>query len=382
MSKFGSYLGMTDDQRDIVAIIKQFAERELDPVVKEYDRKNEFPIELHNKWGELGLWGMDVPARYGGLELDSVTRYVITEELAQHDAGFTISNNSFSFGLAPILAVGTEEQKKAACNRILNGEGISMAITEPQSGSDVSSTRTRAEKIDDGYILNGTKCFITNASLCSACVVLAVTNPEAGYKGMSLFLVEKSFPGVSVGKHEDKLGIRLSDTADFVMEDVFVPAANLIGCEGDGFAQVMKFLDKKRPVSVAGAIGIAQRALDLAISYAKDRCFKKGPIANLQAIQFMIADIEMRIQSSRALALYGAQMTDRGIPIGILGNSIKAFGSELCFEAVNIAMQVYGGYGYSREYPMEKLLRDVRIYSVFEGTNQIQRQVIGKTLLS
>ena len=382
MNKYGYYLGMTDDQRDIVAIIKQFAERELDPIVKECDEKSEFPMQLHEKWGELGLWGMDVPAQYGGLELDSVTRYVITEELAKHDAGFTISNNSFSFGLAPILAVGTEEQKRSACERVLRGEGISMAITEPQSGSDVGSTRTRAEKTVGGYILNGVKCFITNASICSACVVLAVTAPDAGYKGMSLFLVEKSFSGVSVGKHEDKMGIRLSDTADFVMEDVFVPESNLIGREGEGFAYVMKFLDKKRPVSVAGAIGIAQRALDLAVSYAKERSFKKGPIANLQAIQFMIADIEMRVQASRSMALYGAQMTDKGIPIGTLGNSIKAFCSELCFEAVNMAMQVYGGYGYSREYPMEKLLRDVRIYSVFEGTNQIQRQVIGKTLLS
>lgn len=382
MSKYGYYLDMSQDQRDIVAMVREFAERELDPVVAECDRAGEFPVELHEKWGQMGLWGMDVPQEYGGLGLDAVTRFLISEELAKHDAGFTISNNSYSFGLTAILGCGTEAQKRAACARVLAGEGISMAITEPQSGSDVGSTRTRAEKTAGGYVLNGVKCFITNATLCSACVVLAVTDPEAGYRGMSLFLVEKTDQGVSVGKHEDKMGIRLSDTADFVLEDVFVPEDRLIGQEGLGFLQTMKFLDKKRPVSVAGAIGVAQRALDLAIGYARERQFKNGAISKLQGIQFLIADMEMRVQAARSMALYGAMMTDKGIDIGTLGNSLKAFGSELCFEVVNMALQVFGGYGYSREYPVEKLLRDVRIYSIFEGTNQVQRQVIGKTLLS
>lgn len=195
MSKYGYYLGMTPEQQDIVKMIREFAERELDPVVKEYDEKGEFPVQLHEKWGEMGLFGLDVPEQYGGLGLNAVTRYCISEELAKHDAGFTISNNSYSFGLSAILADGTEAQKQAACARILRGEGISMAITEPQSGSDVGSTRTSAKKVDGGYVLNGVKCFITNATLCSACVVLAVTNPDAGYHGMSLLLVEKAAPG-------------------------------------------------------------------------------------------------------------------------------------------------------------------------------------------
>ena len=325
---------------------------------------------------------MDVPVEYGGLGFDALTRFLITEELAKHDAGFTISNNSYSFGLTAILNSGTEEQKRAACARILAGEGISLAITEPQSGSDVSGTRTTARKVDGGYILNGRKCFITNANLCSACIVLAVTDKEARYRGMSLFLVEKSDAGVSVGKKEDKFGIRSSDTADFLMEDVFVPDSRLIGAEGTGFAQSMGFLEKKRPVSVAGAIGIAQHALDLAIKYAKERKFKSGSISDLQGIQFMIADMEMRVQAARSMAVYGAMMTDQNIPIGTLGNSLKAYGSEICFEVVNMALQIFGGYGYSREYPVEKLLRDVRVYSIYEGTNQIQRQVIAKTLLS
>ena len=382
MSKYGYYLGRTEEQMDIVRMIREFAVRELDPIVREYDEKGEFPIQLHEIWGQMGLWGMDVPEEYGGLGLDAVTRFQISEELGKHDAGFTISNNAFAFGLSPILADGTEEQKREACERIVNGEGISMAITEPQSGSDVGSTRTRAVKTEGGYLLNGVKCFITNAALCSACVVLAVTDPDAGYKGMSLFLVEKSYPGVSIGKHENKMGIRLSETSDFIMQDVFVPEDHMIGKEGSGFFQTMKFLDGKRPVSVAGAIGIAQHALDLAIDYAKERSFKKGPIANLQAIQFMIAEMEMRVQAARSMAIYGAQLTDAGIPLGTLGNSLKAFGSEMCFEVVNTALQVFGGYGYMRDYPIEKLLRDVRIYSIFEGTNQIQRQVIGKILLS
>ena len=194
--------------------------------------------------------------------------------------------------------------------------------------------------------------------------------------------MKKSDAGVSVGKKEDKFGIRSSDTADFLMEGVFVPDSRLIGAEGTGFAQSMGFLEKKRPVSVAGAIGIAQHALDLAIKYAKERKFKSGSISDLQGIQFMIADMEMRVQAARSMAVYGAMMTDQNIPIGTLGNSLKAYGSEICFEVVNMALQIFGGYGYSREYPVEKLLRDVRVYSIYEGTNQIQRQVIAKTLLS
>jgi butyryl-CoA dehydrogenase len=382
MSRYGFYLGMDADQKDIVSMVKQFAEKELDPIIGEYDEKGEFPMKAHRAWGEMGLWGIDVPEEYGGLGMSALTRYLVFEELAKHDAGFAVSNGAFSFGLTAILISGTEEQKLAACGRVLSGEGISMAITEPQSGSDVSGTKTTAVKTDGGYILNGVKCFITNASLCSACVVLAVTDPEARYHGMSFFLVEKDFPGVSVGKHEDKMGIRLSDTADFVMEDVFVPDDHLVGTEGEGFSNAMKVLSIKRPVSVAGAVGIAQRALDLAVDYAKTREFKGVPIGRLEGVQFMLADIEMRVQAARSMAVYGAQMTDAGADIGTLGNSLKAFGTEICFEAVNTALQVFGGYGYSREYPMEKLLRDIRIYSIFEGTNQIQRQVIAKMLLA
>ena len=376
MSKYGYYLGMTPEQQDIVKMIREFAERELDPVVKEYDEKGEFPVQLHEKWGEMGLFGLDVPEQYGGLGLNAVTRYCISEELAKHDAGFTISNNSYSFGLSAILADGTEAQKQAACARILRGEGISMAITEPQSGSDVGSTRTSAKKVDGGYVLNGVKCFITNATLCSACVVLAVTNPDAGYHGMSLLLVEKSDAGVSVGKHEDKMGIRLSDTADFVMEDVFVPADRLIGTEGNGFAQTMKFLAGKRPVSVAG------RALDLAVDYARERSFKHGPIAKLEGIQFLIADMEMRIQASRAMAVYGAQMTDAGIPIGTLGNSLKCFASEMCYDVVNMGLQVFAGYGYSREYPLEKLLREMAGREAAGSKTRMWQQSICRDILA
>lgn len=382
MSKYGYYLAMTDEQHDIVRMVQQFTQQELAPIVKEYDERGEFPVQLHEKWGQMGMWGMCVPAEYGGAGFDGVTCHLIQEELAKCDAGFAVSNSGYSFGLTPILREGTEEQKRKACARVLQGEGISMAITEPQSGSDVSGTKTRAVKTEGGYILNGVKCFITNASLCSMCVVLAVTDPDAGYGGMTMFLVEKSFPGVSTGKHENKMGIRLSDTADFVMEDVFVPDENVIGRVGDGFYATMRVLSETRPFSMAGAVGIAQHALDLAIDYAKTRTFKRGSIAKLQGIQFKIADIEMRVQAARSMAIYCQQVVAAGQDPGTLVNSLKAFGSELCFEAVNMALQVFGGYGYSRDYPIEKLLRDIRIYSIFEGTNEIQRQIIGKTLLS
>ena len=381
MSKYGYYLGMTPEQQDIVKMIREFAERELDPVVKEYDEKGEFPVQLHEKWGEMGLFGLDVPEQYGGLGLNAVTRYCISEELAKHDAGFTISNNSYSFGLSAILADGTEAQKQAACARILRGEGISMAITEPQSGSDVGSTRTSAKKVDGGYVLNGVKCFITNATLCSACVVLAVTNPDAGYHGMSLLLVEKSDAGVSVGKHEDKLGIRLSDTADFVMEDVFVPADRLIGTEGNGFAQTMKFLAGKRPVSVAGAAGGAGPAPGLGGGAARGGRVQHGRRAKLEGVPCLLAGLGLGLQASRGTPVCRVAQAGGRVPLVSLGNSLKCFASEMCYDVVNMGLQVFAGYGYSREYPLEKLLRDARIYSIFEGTNQVQRQVIGKTLL-
>ena len=380
MSKYGYYLGMTPEQQDIVKMIREFAERELDPVVKEYDEKGEFPVQLHEKWGEMGLFGLDVPEQYGGLGLNAVTRYCISEELAKHDAGFTISNNSYSFGLSAILADGTEAQKQAACARILRGEGISMAITEPQSGSDVGSTRTSAKKVDGGYVLNGVKCFITNATLCSACVVLAVTNPDAGYHGMSLLLVEKSDAGVSVGKHEDKMGIRGSSTCELIMEDCIIPKDRLLGVKGKGFQLAMATLDGGRIGIASQALGIGEGAVEEAIKYTKERVQFGKRISQFQNTQFQLADMHTRTQAAQYLVYAAAMKKQNHEDYSMDAAMAKLFAAETASDVTRRAVQLFGGYGYTREYPVERMMRDAKITEIYEGTSEVQRMVVAKYL--
>ena len=386
MSKYGYYLGMTPEQQDIVKMIREFAERELDPVVKEYDEKGEFPVQLHEKWGEMGLFGLDVPEQYGGLGLNAVTRYCISEELAKHDAGFTISNNSYSFGLSAILADGTEAQKQAACARILRGEGISMAITEPQSGSDVGSTRTSAKKVDGGYVLNGVKCFITNATLCSACVVLAVTNPDAGYHGMSLLLVEKSGAGVSVGKHEDKMGIRGSSTCELIFEDCRIPKDRMLGVRGKGFQLAMATLDGGRIGIASQALGIAEGALEETIAYVKERKQFGRAIAAFQNTQFELAEMKARVEAAKYLVYAAALKKQQAMDGAKVRYSVEAAQAKLiaartASDVTRRCLQLFGGYGYTRDYPIERMMRDAKITEIYEGTSEVQMMVISGALL-
>ena len=386
MSKYGYYLGMTPEQQDIVKMIREFAERELDPVVKEYDEKGEFPVQLHEKWGEMGLFGLDVPEQYGGLGLNAVTRYCISEELAKHDAGFTISNNSYSFGLSAILADGTEAQKQAACARILRGEGISMAITEPQSGSDVGSTRTSAKKVDGGYVLNGVKCFITNATLCSACVVLAVTNPDAGYHGMSLLLVEKSDAGVSVGKHEDKMGIRGSSTCELIFEDCRIPKDRMLGVRGKGFQLAMATLDGGRIGIASQALGIAEGALEETVAYVKERKQFGRAIAAFQNTQFELAEMKARVEAAKYLVYAAALKKQQAMDGAKVRYSVEAAQAKLiaartASDVTRRCLQLFGGYGYTRDYPIERMMRDAKITEIYEGTSEVQMMVISGALL-
>jgi alkylation response protein AidB-like acyl-CoA dehydrogenase len=256
-----------------------------------------------------------------------------------------------------------------------------MCLTEPQSGSDMGNTKCRAVKDGDEYVLNGTKCFITNGGIADIYTVAASTSPELGSAGISLFIVDRNTPGVSVGKEEDKLGIRTSNTTDVIFQDVRIPATNLIGEENKGFAISQKLLARTRPTGMASALGVAQRALDLAVDYAQQRVTFGKPIASRQAIKFKLADMEIRLQTARAQLFYNAQLIDKGIYDGMLGSVTKTCVSEMVFDVANQALQIFGGYGYSREYPVEKLLRDARIFSLFEGTNEIQRMIIGGTLV-
>jgi len=377
----GQFYLMTDDQREIVDLVDKFCKKELDPIVAEYDRKGEFPMHVYEKAGELGFWGIGIPAEYGGLDVSCVTHALVKMTMGYHDAGYAASHDGATLGIKPILESGSEDQKHYVADRILNnGEFTCMCITEGHCGSDVSGIKTTAVREGDEYVLNGTKAFVTNGSLASMYTVLAVTDKTKGYKGMSLFLVERDIPGVIVGKDEDKMGFRLSNTTEVSFVDVRVPVKNLIGQEGMGFTYIMQTLNRTRPMSIASAIGLSQRALDYAVEYSKIRFAMGQPIYKNQGISFMLADMEIQIEAARQLMLYNCEMIDRDIIMRGRGSIPKAFAADMCMKVTTNALQVFGGYGYTKDYPMEKLMRDAKIFSIFEGPTQIQLKIIAELL--
>ena len=376
------YALLTEEQAELKKMIRTVLEKELAPLVKEYDVKSEFPMQVFRKLGEIGLWGMDIPAEYGGPGFDAKTLCLLREEFGRVDAGFSVSFGASTVGFKIMTAGGSEEQKHWVADQIIQeGRITAMCITESQGGSDVAATRTKAVRDGDEYVINGVKTFITNGSLADIYIVVASTAPELRGKGLSCFIVERDRAGVSVGKEEDKMGIRLSNTTDVIFEDVRVPADHLIGRENEGFKYVMKALEKSRPIAVGPVVGLAQAALDAAIQYSKERVVFGKPIGQNQGIRFMLADMEMRVDAARQLMLYACDLIDAGRPIGPHGSIAKTYASEAAVRVTNDALQIFGGYGYSREYPIEKMVRDARIYTIFEGANQIQRDIIGKTII-
>ncbi|WP_195614279.1 acyl-CoA dehydrogenase family protein [Intestinimonas butyriciproducens] len=379
MEQFHQHI-LTGEQLDLQAFVRDFAAKELAPVVKECDRKGEFPMEVFRKFCEVGFNSMFLPEAYGGQGLGAMDMVLVYEEFAKVDAGFICSASTGEFGIEPILVAGTEEQKKYYMDFILQGGLGAFALTEPNAGSDAAATRTTAVRDGDDYILNGRKCFITSGPVANVYSVFATVDPSLGTKGISCFIVERDRPGVSVGKDEDKMGMRLSCTSDVIFEDVRIPAKNLVGAEGKGFGLAMKCLDRSRSVNSYGALGIAQRALDEAVAYAKQRKTFGSPIIGHQGVQFLLADMEIDVTTARALLWQCAQMVDKGVFDTKLGSVTKTFLSEMAMRVTTSAVQVLGGYGYSREYPVEKLMRDAKLWSIFEGTNQIQRMVISGCL--
>ena len=375
------YLLMTKDQEDLVAMVHDFMEKKVDPYVAQWDKDSHCPMDEVKELMELGFWGIDVPEQYGGAGLDVETIMYIRMAMAYHDAGFANTFSAQTFGWKPVLLAGTEEQKQKWGRRLAEGAFWAMCITEPQSGSDAGNCKTKAVKDGDEYVITGGKTFITNGGLSDIYTVTCCTDPAKGNKGISLFIVERDRKGVSVGKHEDKMGIRTSTTTDVVFDEVRVPAENMIGAEGTGFKTLMKMLSRTRPTGVAPAVGVAQRALDLAIEYSRTRLSFGQPIGKLEGIQFKLADMEAKIQACQAQLAYSAKLVDQGIYDTLNGSSTKLFVSEAVLDITLQAQQVYGGYGYSKEYPLEKLVRDARIYSIYEGSSEIQRYIIGKTLV-
>ena len=362
---------------------RQFAQDELSVTSDERDDKEMFPTEEIKKLGELGFMGMMVPEQYGGAGLDSISYAIAMEEISRADAScgviMSVNNSLVCYGLNKY---GTEEQKQKFLIPLAQGKKLgAFALSEPEAGSDATNQHTTAVKDGDHYVLNGIKNWITNGTTADYTIVMAQTDSSKGSKGISAFIVEKGMPGFTFGKKERKLGIGSSDTVSLLFENVRVPAQNRIGDEGFGFKFAMVTLEGGRIGIAAQALGIAQASLDASIHYAKQRKAFDQPIANLQAIQFKLADMATDIEAARMLVYQSAALKDAGLPFGKQAAMAKLFASRIAVHAALEAIQIHGGYGYVREYKVERYLRDAKITEIYEGTSEIQRIVISRALL-
>ena len=373
---------LNEEQRGLVAMAHDFCEKELKPFAAQWDREGIFPLETYKKAMEIGYHCLEIPEEFGGSGIDYITVAAVMEEFAKYDLGFATTLMGTTLSLKPVLMHGTPEQKKMYSEIIVGGGLGAFALTEADAGSDAAACRTTAVRDGDEYVINGTKCFITNSSYAEIFVVFASTNREAGVKGLSAFIVERDRAGFSVDKHEDKMGIRSSNTASLVLDNVRIPASHLLGKEGEGFKYAMQTLDLARPFVGASAVGLAQRCVDEAAAYANQRiCFRK-PIAKLQAIQFMLADMEIGVETARQMIIHTLQLAEAHMPYSREAAIAKGYAGDVAFKNASDAVQILGGYGYSREYPVEKLLRDSKILQIYEGTNQVQRVVISGQVLA
>lgn len=371
---------LTEEQEMIQRLARDFAQNEIAPVAEEYDKSHEYPWPVIKKAQELGLTTMPVPEEYGGLGLSLFEEVLVGEELAWGCSGISTALAVNGLAILPILIAGNDAQKEEYCGRLVDGQLASYCLTEPEAGSDAAGIKTTARKQGDHYILNGSKTFITGATVADFYTVFAYTDPEKRYKGMSCFVVDREWEGVSVGKPFDKMGQHASDTAEVILEDVAVPAAHLVGPEGSGFMTAMKVFDKSRPPVAAGALGVARRALEESVNYAKTRVSWGQPIFQYQAIGHMIADMAMEVEAARLLVWKSAWSVDAGQPGTTIAAFAKAYAADMAMRACTNAVQVFGGYGYMAEYPVEKLMRDVKIFQIYEGTSQIQRNIIVREL--
>ncbi|WP_064200376.1 acyl-CoA dehydrogenase [Brevibacillus brevis] len=374
---------LTEEHDMMRKMIRDFAENQVAPTAAERDEEECFDRSIFEQMAELGLTGIPWPEQYGGAGADYLSYVIAVEELSRVDAsiGVTLSAH-VSLASWPIYKFGTEEQKQTFLRPLAEGKKMgAYCLTEAGSGSDSAGMRTTAVRDGDHYILNGTKIFITNAGEAEIYIVFAVTQPELNHKGITAFIVEKGMNGFTMGKKEKKLGIRSSPTLAVNFEDVRVPVENRLGEEGQGFKIAMMTLDGGRNGIAAQALGIAQGAYEHARNYAKERSQFGKPIASLQAIQFKLADMATKIEASRLLTYQAAWLEDQGLPYGKASAMSKVFAGDTAMEVTTEAVQVFGGYGYTREYPVERFMRDAKITQIYEGTNEIQRVVISNFLL-
>jgi alkylation response protein AidB-like acyl-CoA dehydrogenase len=382
--------GLTEEEQMLQDMVRRLAKEKVAPTAEERDKKGDYPPDMLELLKENGLMGVDFPEAYGGMEAGMLAHCIVVEELAKADASVALIPSVQELGCLPIILAGNHQQKEKYLTPLSSGETTAaFGLTESKGGSDVAALKTRAVKKGDKYILNGSKMWITNGGIADTFSVYAITDPDVpSYKGASVFIVEKDWPGFSIGKKESKLGIRSSDTRELVFEDVEVPVENLLGEEGMGFHIMMKTLDFSRPSVAAQALGIATGAFEYATQYAKERVAFGKPIIKHQAIAFKLADMAMKTTAARMLLWKTCSLLDKvskdlsKIPPETIRHSSmsKAFCSDVAMWTTVEAVQVLGGFGYSTEYPVERMMRDAKITQIYEGTNEIQRLVIAGTL--
>jgi len=379
----GVSFALTDEQKALRELAREFAEKEIRPKEAEYDVKMQHPADVIAKAHETGLMNLHVPEEYGGPGLSVFEGMLVGEELYWGCSGIGTSVTANGLGAGPVIGFGSDDQKRQWLTPLIEEPLLaSFGLSEPGAGSDVASLRTTAVREGDEYVLNGSKTFITNAGYAAWSTVFAKTDPKAGAKGMSCFVVPMDAPGVTIEQHLDKMGQRATDTSAFSLQDVRIPAENLIGEEGDGFKIAMQTLDMTRPGTAIGAVGVAQAAFEHAKAYAVERVTFDMPIAMHQGVNFMIADMATEIEASRLLCWQAAWMLDNGYGRNatLYSSFAKRFSADTAMKVATDAVQVFGGYGYMKEYPVEKLMRDAKLFQIYEGTSQIQRLVIAKEL--
>ena len=375
---------LSNEEKMLQKMYREFAENEVRPLAEEIDEEERFPMETVEKMAKLGIMGIPFPKKYGGAGGTNMAYALAVEELAKV-CGTTavIVCAHTSLCCYPIYAFGTEEQKMKYLPDLLSGRKIgAFGLTEPNAGSDASGQQTIATKNENGdYVLNGTKCFITNGTVADTYVVFAMTDKHAGNHGISAFIVERNFPGFSVGKHERKMGIRGSSTCDLIMEDCIVPKENLLGKEGKGFKVAMGTLDGGRVGVAAQALGIGEGAINEAVKYTQERVQFGRRLSQFQNTQFQLADMKTRADAAQMLVYRAAYAKDQGDPqTGYYSSMAKLFAAEMASDVTRRAVQLFGGYGYTREYPVERMMRDAKITEIYEGTSEVQRMVISRAM--
>jgi acyl-CoA dehydrogenase len=373
---------LTEEQRELTKLAREFTQREVTPRAAHHDQTGEFPAEICRKAWEIGLMNTHVPEEYGGLGLGVLDGCLIAEEIAAGCSGIGTAMEANTLAEAPIIVGGSDEQKRAWLTPMIEEFRLAAyCVTEPDAGSDVQGIRTTARKVGSEYVVNGAKMWITNAGVADWYFVLALTDPSRGARGMSAFVIPRNAPGIEVGKKEKNMGQRASDTRAITFRDVVVPEANRIGQEGRGWFLAMAAFDHTRPIVSAAAVGVARSALEHAVRYAKERHAFGVPIAQHQAIAFMIADMARDIEASRLLVWRAAWSVDAGNPSQCDAAYAKLMAADTVMRVTTDAVQIFGGYGYNQEYPVEKLMRDAKVFQIYEGTSQIQRYIISKAVL-